>query len=309
MRMIVEGPGDVKGTGIGEAKIKDLRVMQYRTGKVFVRYLFEDLIRILAEDMVKNVHDGFDNIVVIQGPEGSGKSNLAYYLASAYEEARKAPAFDMTKQYVYDTEAFSEKLKEGQDQRGTFWMDEGSNIANNRDWQSDNNKNLIALLEMMRSRGWTLIFCIPHHERLDKYIREHRMRYLITCSQFTFDHLGTRDRGFFEVKKRNPFGYMSTVGYGEYDVMPPEKKEIYEKLKLDAQEKKIKSVVEPEGGAGAKYKGKYEAKCKEADIGLLLAYNAGAPMEDLMHAFHIESPKTFYNRLSKARKHIEEDDT
>lgn len=308
MRMIVEGPGDVKGTGIGEAKIKDLKIMSYRSGKVFIRYLFEDLVKVLAEDMVRNVRDGFDNVIVIQGPEGSGKSNLAYWIASAYEEARKAPEFDLEKQYVYDTDAFSDKLKEGQDQRGTFWMDEGSNIANNRDWQSDNNKNLIALLEMMRSRGWTLIFCIPHHERLDKYIREHRMRYLITCSQFSFDNLGTRARGFFEVKKRNPFGYMTTVGYGEYDPMPPEKKEIYEKLKLEAQEKKIKSVVEPEQSNGSKYKGKYEAKCKEADIGLLMAYNAGASMDDLMKAYGIEKPQTFYNRLTKARKLAEGDD-
>lgn len=301
MRINVAGPGDEKSTQIGSCIIKDIALMKWRkSGKIFVRYLLDDLLDRLAEDMVSNIRNGWDNVIEINGPEGSGKSNLAYALASKYSE-KCGKTFDLTKHYMYDMEIFKEKLKEDNSHGQTFWMDEGSNIANNRDWNTTGNKDLVAYVEMMRSRGHCLIFCIPTHERLDVYLREHRVKYILHCEAYKFDNLGERTRGFFELRKRNAYGSMELVGYGEYSPMPPEAKEVYEKLKLESQDRKIKEISGEDNAPGAKYKKMYEDQSKIINKAMLDMHNSGIDDEHIMSLFGIESKKTFINRLSKAR--------
>lgn len=296
MRMHVAGPGDVWKTGIGQCEILDYEICRWPSGKVYIRYLVKDLIKVLAADMHKNLRDGYDNLLVIEGPEGSGKSNLAWAICKAFD-----PSFDMCQQYVYDMSAFKEKLKQGGDIRSTFWMDEGSNIANNRDWNTTDNKDFIGILEMCRSRGYTMCVCIPTHERLDVYIREHRMRYLLRCGTMEFEHEGRKERGYFELKKRTPYGNMETLAYGTYDKIPDEQKAIYEQIKLQSQTDMIKAVVDPSDAPGAKYKKKYEDQCKKMDDVMLCLYNSGHDRESLMDLFGIESNQTFMNRITKAR--------
>lgn len=304
MIISVSNEGELWETKIGKMEVLDAEIYRWRSGKVFIRYLLKDLIGELAKDMKKNVAANYDNLVVITGCEGSGKSNMAYALAAEYSR-QCGQEFDISSQYVYSTEDFRDKLRSGDDFRGIFWMDEGSNMANNRDWNTTDNKSLIQLLEMCRSRGWTLILCIPSVDRLDLYIREYRLRYLIECKPMKFEKYGPRERGYFELKKKASYGKMEVVGYGMFSPMPAEQKEIYEALKLDSQNKKIKEVVDPER-PGAKYKAKYEESCKRMDSVMCSLYESGHDKDSLMQLFGIESEKTFHNRISKARKDREE---
>lgn len=252
MRVITEGAGDTKVTQIGEMRIKEPAVIRYPSGKVWITNLYEDTTGALAAYMRKHVQKGYDNLCVIWGGEGSGKSNFAYALCKAVD-----PDFDIEDQYIYSVSDLKEKLSRGDDFHKIFWLDEGSNIANNRDWNTQDNKDIVELLEMMRSRGWTLIMCIPKWERLDLYIRESRMRYLVHCAPMTFKKNGYRDRGYYELRIREEAtGVMRTVGYGEYDRMPPEAKETYERIKLQSQQKKITEIVDRKKGGA--YKAKYE---------------------------------------------------
>lgn len=304
MRIQLAEIGSEMGTGIGQAVIEDVGVIRYPSGKIFIRYLMTDLLKILAEDMRRNVAANYDNVIAVVGAEGSGKSNLAWQICHAYDEG-----FDLNKQYVYGAEDFREKLREGGDLGRTFWMDEGSNIANNRDWQSTGSKDFIQILEMMRSRGWTLVFCIPAFERLDVYIREHRIRYLIECKPMQFSKDGSeRARGYFELKKKSVKGF-STIGYGKFDVMPEGVKETYEKIKLEAQQKKIEEVTTRDESPGGKYKKMYEEKTKENDDIMLALYESKTCDKDgLMQLFGIDSDKTFHNRIGRARKRRENHD-
>lgn len=299
MRIELDGIGDSRRTDIGTSVIEDVDVIRYPSGKVFVRYLMKDFIEVLAKDMHRNIGDHFDNVVVVEGPEGSGKSNLAWSVCKAFD-----PDFDVTTQYVYSAEDFREKLKQGGDQRGVFWMDEGSNIANNRDWQSVDNKDFVSILEMMRSRGWTLVFCIPTSERLDVYIREHRIRYLLRCGpmQFSKDEAEV-PRGYFELKKKDPYGRFRIAGYGKFSPIPDDVKAVYEKMKLEAQQKKIEEVTHRDEKPGAKYKAMYEDSRKQMDEIMLRLYDGkGLDKAHLMDLFGIDNEKTFHNRISKARK-------
>ena len=83
-RIKIEGVGEERRTRIGDCHVLDAQLKMYRSGKFFVQYLYEDLLQKLAEDMHRNVKADYDNVVMIEGGEGSGKSNLAWQVIEAY---------------------------------------------------------------------------------------------------------------------------------------------------------------------------------------------------------------------------------
>ena len=299
MRMQIAGPGEKWRTPIGSFTVEDYQIYAHHNGKIFCRYLLEDLLDEIAADMRKNIRDDYDNVVIVDGGEGSGKSNLMYQLLIRYD-----PAFDIERGYTYDADAFRKKIREGGDIGRTFWMDEGSIIANNRDWNTQNNKSFVKVLETCRSRHYTLGICIPLFDRLDVYIREHRVRYWLHCEPMTFSKGGFRQRGYCEVKKRNDVtGQMELIGYAEYERMPEDVKEVYTQLKSSSQNKLFEDLYsDEEEGPGAKYKKKYEQTEGKLDTAMLRLYEAGVGLDELQEMFGIESKKTLQNRLSKARK-------
>lgn len=146
-----------------------------KTGKYYVRYLFKELMDRVVEDMHSNIAQHFDNLVVVCGDEGTGKSNLAYHLCRTFD-----PEFDLEKSYAYTWDDFIEKLTNGDPQR-VYWLDEAINLASGRDWMKEANKMLIRVLQTMRSKGMTLVMCVPVLKNLDVYIRTHRTRYLFVA--------------------------------------------------------------------------------------------------------------------------------
>lgn len=298
--MNIAGKGETWKTPIGEFEVADYQIFAHRNGKIFIRYLLKDLLDEIAADMRKNVRDDYDNVVIVDGGEGSGKSNLMYQLLVRYD-----PSFDMERGYTYDADAFRAKIREGGDLGRTFWMDEGSIIANNRDWNSTNNKSFVKVLETCRSRHYTLGICIPAFERLDVYIREHRVRYLLHCEPMTFSEGGMKPRGYCEVRKRNDVtGQLELIGYAEYSKMPEDVAAKYKELKLSSQTKLFEDLYgeDADDSPGAKYKKKYEQGEAKLDTAMLRLYDSGVGLEELQEMFGIESKKTLQNRLSKARK-------
>ena len=234
------------------------RVKRYRSGKMFVKYFFEGhtedgrgLTDRLIDDAKDNVDNAYDNLIVVCGAEGSGKSNWAVNFCKMYD-----PTFTLQERYIYDYLPFLEKLEDDfANARGgrAYLMDEATNLASNRDWQKEDNKNFIQLLEMFRSRGLTLVLCIPSFDRLDKYIREHRARFKIECLDLP-EGKKFVGRGYYELTicRTNTF-----VGIGTFPKMSDEDKQIYEKLKEESQLKKLqemKSAASGETNGGERLK-------------------------------------------------------
>jgi len=234
------------------------RVKRYRSGKMFVKYFFEGhtedgrgLTDRLIDDAKDNVDNAYDNLIVVCGAEGSGKSNWAVNFCKMYD-----PTFTLQERYIYDYLPFLEKLEDDfANARGgrAYLMDEATNLASNRDWQKEDNKNFIQLLEMFRSRGLTLVLCIPSFDRLDKYIREHRARFKIECLDLP-EGKKFGGRGYYELTicRTNTF-----VGIGTFPKMSEEDKQIYEKLKEESQLKKLqemKSAASGESNGGERLK-------------------------------------------------------
>lgn len=245
MGRLVFDPGDIVGYPRLEnpqgrtMTVLDRNIIRYASGKSYIQYLVDGLLEHLVEDMHSNVDNDFDNLVVISGKEGTGKSNLAYHICKLFD-----PEYNVEEGYIYDFEAFIEKLytAEGEDRGKIFWLDEATNVASNRDWMRGDNKTFIQMLEMMRSRGWTLIMCIPSVERLDVYIREYRLRYLLTTMELGWENKPMKSRGYVEVSFPKGGGRWLTIGYAKFPQMSPEEKLAYEAIKKKRQDDKIKEI-------------------------------------------------------------------
>lgn len=280
-------------TPIGDCTIADYKIYTYSSGRIYIRRLFSDLMDKLVERMHSNVSQDYDNVLVIQGAEGSGKSSLAYAICKAYD-----PSFDLREQYVYSVEDLKKRLAAGDLERSVWWLDEGSNVANNREWQSQSNRDIVALLEMMRSKGWTLILCIPRVERLDLYIREFRLRYLLTCEPCEFYGKKAK-RGYYSLETRSDTGRMVMCGYGAYDPIPAEDAAIYRKIKLDAQAAKIQEITDrPQAGEG--YKKKYENERRAFHAALWRCKDAGMSRAEMMRIFDL-TDRQLSVELNKAK--------
>ena len=300
MKIKIEGSNEIKETRIGKAKVLAAQLVQHRSGNHFIQYLYDDLLGLLVQDMHRNVDAKYDNVLLATGGEGSGKSSLMYNVCSRYDPE----TFDIRESYTYDMDVLRDRFAEGDYGNGIFWMDETTQIASNRDWQSQDNKDFVSMLETFRSKKFLFAGCAPKLERVDVYLRDFRMRYLLKCQPMTFPRpYGFKPRGYFELLKRDDQTLqMKHVGYGMYDPMPKEIEAIYEPLKEDFQEKKRLEIAERKQG-GQKYKSKYDEERKRVN-GIMTALHDRKLVDDetLMELFGYDNRGTFANVLSRTRQ-------
>lgn len=107
-----------------------------------------------------------DNVILIDGDEGTGKSNMAMAIAYyyAYKTGRK---FDVDDVYFnleeLTTKALNEKEK-------IYVWDEGALGGLAGDWWNKNQKKFIKLLMVARKRRHFFVICIPKFFKLNEYI-------------------------------------------------------------------------------------------------------------------------------------------
>lgn len=283
--------------------VQDRKVMVYqKSGKFYVRYLFDEtLLQYLAQDLRDSIASSYDNVVAICGFEGVGKSSLALRLCKCLD-----PDFDMEKSYVYSYKDFVDALANADEyEKGKiFWMDEGSLMASNRDAMTDANKKFVQILETMRSRGWTLIITLPSLERLDIYAREHRVRYLLTALETSWDvKRTTASRGYYELQVKTPGSTkFHSIGYGTFGKMTEEESKVYEKLKRESQSRLIKKITgqgEDEERQDRRFSKNFNERW--GDAMLALREKAGMTPDEIVELTGL-SKSTVEVRMSEARK-------
>ena len=285
----------VRKTTLGDMEVLDVGVNFYASGKFFIKLLLKDLLKNLIADMKNNVRNSYDNMILVVGAEGSGKSSISYSVCKLYEEN-----FSIKESYCADYTMLKEKIGESDRQKSVFWLDEALNIANKRRWQSSDNIEFTELLTMMRSRSWTMLMCIPRKEDLDFYIRDHRFRYIITVEPNTFPKFGYKNRGYFSVERVNPdTKRLDFIGYGLYDPIPDDAAEEYKRVKEEAQNKKITDILDESGGS--KYKKKYEEERRRIRHAVLAMHNSGIDREHIKSIFNINSDETYYKTIKRAK--------
>lgn len=214
---------------------------KYPSGRRYCRYLYGNLAECLVNEMKCNIGTNYDNVIAVGGKEGKGKSHWCYWIAKMYD-----PDFTLEKGYIYDAYAFIDAITSGEDRGSVFWMDEATNIASNRDWNKEENKLFIQILEMARAKNWVLIMAIPLLDRLDVYLRNFRIRYRVIVEELAWD-VNDRHvhRGYWFLSKSSDFndGRPIKVGWGRFPPMPPDvEKDYNENYKLPAMSKKFQEI-------------------------------------------------------------------
>lgn len=214
----------------------DRRIYIYPRGKYYIRYLYDNLLDRMIEEVKENVQEDLDNIIAIDGPEGVGKSSLAYWIAKKYN-----PDFDMKASYAVSFDELLDKIHDyhGADNGAVFWLDEATKLGNKREWASKDNVALMKLLQMFRSRHWLMILCIPSINDLDIYLREQRVRYELHCLWLDWERSPQKGRGYFKLDRmeiKDDNRPRRPVGYGKYDPIPAAVTQEYSTLKRETQD-------------------------------------------------------------------------
>lgn len=227
--------------GQRSVRVMDREVLRHRSGKFYVKYLYDGLHERMIEDMHSNISEDFDNIVAVVGSEGVGKSNEAYHICKSFD-----PEFDPLKSCMYSWDQFIESVTD--DPQKVYWFDEAILVASGRDWMKEPNKLLMKSLAIIRSMNLTIVMCVPVFSTIDVYIRLFRTRYLVKVQKMRWKGDSEKVRGYAELmvpkteeeraklgEKAGPEDYFRSVGYFKFPRIEGEDKEIYDQLKSKGQ--------------------------------------------------------------------------
>jgi len=148
------------------------KFVEWYITKEYVGKPFDPTLIYFAWKGYKRLYDDKDNITVICGLEGEGKSTLGINYCSLISPSFN---FDST---CYDSEEFKKNLREGI-KGDSVLADEGGVILFSREAMKRENKNIIKILTAIRERNLNLVVCVPNFFIIDSYIREHRVNTLI----------------------------------------------------------------------------------------------------------------------------------
>lgn len=124
--------------------------------------------------IVKILQNKFDCFIVIEGNRGLGKSTLAIHLARGVSREFKKLGSNDYKFHWKNTLVYTKK------ETKHFWhkwkstgiADEMINVAFNRDFFSDDQKDIIKMINMNRDHTNLFIACVPQFQNLDTQIKQ-----------------------------------------------------------------------------------------------------------------------------------------
>lgn len=104
-----------------------------------------------------------DNMIVIAGEEGSGKSNLALLLCNAISHE----TFRIEEHLAHDAAGWIDMVKDAP-RYGSILADEGGEIFMANDANTIEGKNIKKTLQQARRKNLNLVFLAPRHNYLNK---------------------------------------------------------------------------------------------------------------------------------------------
>lgn len=122
--------------------------------------------------MHRNIGRNADNVVLVDGYEGAGKSTFAMSLARDFTREDWDPANGLVLNWT-DWRAAWDTRKKDQ----FYIIDEGGNLLFSRDSTRQENKLLVKVLMQMRVLRATVLILCPNKWWLDPYVRLHRARF------------------------------------------------------------------------------------------------------------------------------------
>ena len=204
----------------------------------------------------------FDNIVMIEGNRGVGKSTLAYKLSKKLKI--KSP-FKPRRDIVYSREDVIRALANSR--HGIIFADEMINVTYKRDFFEADQKKLIKALNMYRDSCNTFICCVPRFSSLDTDMQELcKLRFVVVSRGIAIIHMPltttfTKDKWdiYRNMKIESKWGkrgiahpkyaqLTTAVGWLKFGDLPTKQKRIYKKLKSIKRNKIFQGYEEEDFG-------------------------------------------------------------
>ena len=214
------------------------------------RALYSDLLPKFVAHLKRRLKNHRQNIIVIDGGTGSGKSTLMITMALLQDKK-----LDLNDSYIYYPRDMASRLQtiiNGQNKSNLNLFDEGSVILNSMNGRKTEDNDLIVLMDILRSWGMTSYICIPDYNDLNKRLKNHLVDYRISCPDEPLVP-GYNSRGFYEIFKpsKRTFAkdtWWDCIGAGVYGPLPKKIDEPYQEIKkahqIDQTQKYIKRYLE-----------------------------------------------------------------
>lgn len=204
--------------------------------------IYEDAFPVFAEILQHNIQNHRQNVVVVCGGTGSGKSMAMLSLIKKIDRN-----WQLEKNMVYSPGDLRSKLDNLDKANPLTMMDEGSVILNKKNAMTKNNKVVNLLFDTMRSLGWTTFIGIPQFRDLDRNIRDFHSNYMMMCPAHS-PVKGYDPRGFITIYQHEvrDWGraYYHPLLTTKFDL--PSRKTIakYEEIKRQRQVELLKNTLE-----------------------------------------------------------------
>lgn len=235
-------------------------------------YFDENYMCGIAQEIRFRQSNELDNVIVVDGDEGSGKST--YGLQLCY---RIDPTFtpDNICYTLDDMNDILARCKGGE----TIMLDEAGNMLMNREFAKKGNVEFIKTLQAIRVMRINFIMILPHLSGIDKYIREYKVNQYIHVYSFC-DGV---DRGKARHWKPHQMGEGDTER--KYDVYGchifrrtedyPEMIELNKRYKEMKMEYVFSKLVKPQNTVDAKTQAMTEERNKLTATVLAMLREAG----------------------------------
>lgn len=202
------------------------------------RGVYADMIEKLAQLIRKRAANHRQTVIVVTGRPGTGKSTKAILLAREIN-----PEWQISEGYVYGADDLRDILMEGRAKRSINLFDEGSVSFNSLRSNARDDRDMVILLDILRSWEMTTIICIPSFFDLNKRIRDHLIDFWIQCPERPLV-AGKEPRGYFEVYAPSSGQwtgktYWNFIGAGKCGKLPAAIDEEYQQIKYDHQVRQV----------------------------------------------------------------------
>lgn len=138
---------------------------------VIIKWSFAKLIKVIVLTLMND----FDFFIVIEGNRGTGKSTLAIQIARAVKRVFKQAGLDhgykhftLRRGLIYTQKEFKRFLHKW---NRTGIADEMINVTFNRDFFSEDQKDIIKMVNMNRDHHNLIIACVPMFKTLDSQVK------------------------------------------------------------------------------------------------------------------------------------------
>lgn len=202
--------------------------------------IYSDAYDLFIKRLAKRIKSDQQNVLMIEGDTGAGKSTLAILMCRDLARKLKVP-FSLEKDYIYSVEDLLKKIQDPNASPINL-IDEAVLVVNAKRSQSSENIDIVNLFNTMRSLGWTTFLVGPSVFQIDKTLRQVHIDYLIHCTSNDDSLRKGFGRGFFEESKAKrsrfkknaePYWYLQMTGV--YGKLPDKLNAEYQPIKYKAQ--------------------------------------------------------------------------